>query len=143
MNVPTLDCMALSAVRTELPPMDVRVAIRAARPDFGEDQTRMAEGAGYLLVHAEQGVLCHIVIELGNASDRFPGRTCVAVFAGNVDWSVWVVARPLCVRLGGRVRQAGKQENQRNPDEFLHARWKTSPGLGFGRGYAFGISPNK
>ena len=93
-NIPPLNGMALLAVRSHLPPVNVGVAVRALGADIREHQLDVALGALHLLVHSAQRVTGLVVIELRDAPDRLPAGVGVAVFAGNADIAVRI--------LGGR-----------------------------------------
>ncbi len=50
-KVPTLHRVALLAIRSKLPAMNIRVAIRAVRARVRKHEARMAFGAVHILVH--------------------------------------------------------------------------------------------
>ena len=80
--------MALLALRSHLPPMDVSVAVRAFATHIAENNIAVALNAGDVLVHAAQGVASPVVIELGDAADWLPSGERVAILARDVQISV-------------------------------------------------------
>ena len=106
-DLPSPYCVALLAVRTQLPLVNVGVAILAALPDVREHGLYVALHAGDRLMHTAQGISGLIVIELWNGADR-PPRTCrVAVLAGNVQ----IAVRTVCTSGGLRpCRRSGQRQ---------------------------------
>lgn len=84
-NVPTFHRVALLATGSELPSMQIRMAVGAFRAYVAEDKARVAESAVHLLVHSEQGIARSIVVKFRDGSDRFPADARVAIFTGNED----------------------------------------------------------
>lgn len=97
-NVPPLYGVALFAVRPHLALVDVGVAVRAARSHIREHRLGVALGAAHTLVHAAQGILGGVVIELRDGTNGFPTAERVAVLAGDAQAPVGAS----CVR--GRLR---------------------------------------
>jgi hypothetical protein len=64
-DLPSLYCVAVLAVGSELAAMNIGVAVRAVDAYVLEDQAGVALGAGHFLMHAAQRVSRLIVIELG------------------------------------------------------------------------------
>lgn len=62
-----------------------------------------------------------VVIKLRNAADWVPTGAGMAVFAGDGDGAVRIVARGFVIRLGERHRQAGEADDQGKPNKFSHA----------------------
>ena len=91
-NVPALHRVTPLAIRAELAAVNIGVAIRAARAHIREYEIRVAERALNFLMHAAQRVARVVVIELGDASDRFPAGARVAVLARNADGAVRIPA---------------------------------------------------
>lgn len=87
-DLPALHGMAVFAVCTELPAMNVCVAVRTVLAHVFEDQARVTFGAGHLLVHAAQRVACLIVIEFGVGTNGLPTRVGVTLLACSGDGSV-------------------------------------------------------
>jgi hypothetical protein len=82
-NVPSLDGMAIRAIRAHLSLVHVGVAILAILSRIGEDRFHVALRALHFFVHATQWILGLAVIEFGNSTDRPPTRRGVAIFARN------------------------------------------------------------
>ena len=100
-NVPAFDRVARCAARSELPPVNVRMAIRAFLAHIREHELHMALRALHFFVHSAQGIAGLVVVKLGNTADRPPTQGCVAVFAGDLQLSVRI-ARYLPLRRAGR-----------------------------------------
>ena len=90
-HLPTANRVALFAVRSQLPLVNVRMAVLAALPDAGEHGLYVTLNAGHRLVHAAQRVSCLIVIEFWNRTDRFPPGSGVTVLTRHVQISVRAV----------------------------------------------------
>jgi len=88
---PSPDRVALLAVCSQLPLVNVRVAILASLSDAGKNRLHVALNAGHGLVHAAQRVLCSIVIEFRYGTDGLPSRCRVAVLTRDVQIAVWTV----------------------------------------------------
>jgi len=115
-HVPTLHRVALLAPGTELPPVDVGVAIGTLGTDVGENRLGMALRAGYALVHAAQRETGFVVIKFRYRASRFPSRGGVAVLAGNVQIAVWTVRTGIQLRL--RTLRSSARQHQ-NPDDQI------------------------
>jgi hypothetical protein len=102
-NIPALDGVAGIAIRSELPAVNVRVAVRAFLADVGENQFDMALGALHFFVHALQRVGRLVVIKLRDAANGLPTQRRVTIFAGDVKPGT---VRILCGCLL-RLRRAG------------------------------------
>jgi hypothetical protein len=85
------------------------MAFGALRTHIGKDWLGVALRAGYSRVHATQRILCRVVIELGNRSDRLPSAQRVTVLTRNTETTVGTsrVGRRLRLR-SGRL-SAGQQ----------------------------------
>lgn len=70
--MPTPHGVARLAVRTELPAVNVRVAIRTLMPDVREDEFDVALRTLHFLVHAPQRIARLIVIKLRYGPDGLP-----------------------------------------------------------------------
>jgi len=82
-DVPALNGVALCAVRTHFPLVDVGVALLAILGDVGEDRLDMALHTRHFFVHATKRVLSLIVIEFHHGTDRTPALGGVTVFTRN------------------------------------------------------------
>jgi len=98
-DVPALHRVTLFAVRTHLPAVYVRVAVRAILPYVGEDRLYVALDARHLFVHATERVVRLVMIKLRHRADRTPPRRRVAILAGNRQRPVRT-PRGLLVSLG-------------------------------------------
>ena len=83
-DTPSLHGVALLALRTHLPAMDIRVTVGALGSGVAEYQARVALPAGYIFVKTAQGILRLVMIELRNIADRLPRCECMTVLAGHV-----------------------------------------------------------
>lgn len=99
-NLPPADRVALLAIRSQLPSVNVRVTILASLSDFGEYRLDVTLRAGHRLVHAAQRVSRLIVIEFGNRADGSPSICRVAVLARHVQ----IAVRTVCNSRGLRRR---------------------------------------
>jgi len=75
--------VALRAIRTHLPAVNVRVAVRAILSHVGEHRLYVAFEALHFFVHAAQRIVRLVVIKLRHRADRTPARRRVAILAGN------------------------------------------------------------
>ena len=82
-NVPSLNRMALRTIGSHLPPVHVRVTIRAIFSDIREDRLRVAKNAVHFLVQAAQGILRLVVVKFRNGANFLPASGSVAVLARN------------------------------------------------------------
>jgi len=82
-NVPSPHRVALLAVGSQLPPVNIGVAILAACADIVEDHLDVTLGAGYRRVHAAKGIAGLIVIEFWDGADRLPSTSGVAILTRN------------------------------------------------------------
>jgi len=90
--LPSANCVALFAVCSELPPVNVRMAILAALSNAREHRSHMALCALHRRVHSAQRIVRAVVIEFRNCANRSPGVCRMAVLTGNVQASVRTVA---------------------------------------------------
>lgn len=116
-NLPALDRVAGGAVCSELPLVNVRMAISALRSHVREDRTGVALHAGDLLVHAQERILRFVVIEFRLAADRFPTRECVAVVAGDVQRSVRASRFGRALLLPSLTRPGHRHHQRKHPRE--------------------------
>ncbi len=112
-NLPSADGVALLAIGSKLTSMDVGVAVLATLADAGEHWLYMALNAGDGGVHAAQGILRLIVIELRNSADRLPCACGMAVLAGNVQISVRTVCAECVLRPGAQRHSRRQKETDR------------------------------
>ena len=91
-DIPALHRVALLAVGAHLPPVNIGVAVGAILPDIRKHRLHVALHAFHLLVHAAQRITGLVVIEFRHCFHRAPAGGRVAIFAGDVQWTVWVAA---------------------------------------------------
>ena len=98
---PSIYRMAILAVSTELPAMNISVAVSALFTNVSEDFFHMAGITRNMFMHAPQRVLgFDVVIELRSLSNGRPTRSGVAILAGDcqramrASYAVWL--RGLC-----------------------------------------------
>jgi hypothetical protein len=113
-DLPSLDGVALFAVRAELPLVNISMAIGALVAHVGEHRFGVALGAGHALVHAAQGKARLVVIEFGCAPDRLPPALRVTVLAGNVQRPMGAAAHT-----AGPSLAAAHRHGQREPHDCL------------------------
>jgi hypothetical protein len=82
-DIPTFHRMALFAICSHLPLVNVGMAIRALGSHIRKDQLGMALRAAHALVHAAQGISRSVVIEFRDRAYRLPPAQRVAILAGN------------------------------------------------------------
>lgn len=95
LKFPALHRMTLLAIRSELPPMQIRVAIGAAGARFCEDEAGMALSAVDLHMHSAQRVGSAVVVEFRNTADRLPTCAGMAVLARNAYGTMRIAAGPV------------------------------------------------
>lgn len=82
-------------------PMDIRVAVLTLISDFGEHQVGMTILTTNALVHPTQSEASLAMIELKNATKRFPTLRSMAILAGCLQYTVRTLVR---ARLRPRLR---------------------------------------
>ena len=87
--------MAFFAIRAELPAMNIRVAVCAARPYIAENRFCVTLNAINFRVHSAKRIIGFVVVELRNRADRLPARLRMAIFAGDRQRTV----RAACLRV--------------------------------------------
>ncbi len=110
-HLPAADRVALLAIGSQLPLVNVRVAVLASLSDIGEHRLDVALDAGHRLVHAAQRISRLIVIEFGDRADGFPSGGSVAVLTGHVQISVRTMRSSGSLRLRAS-RDSGKRQQQ-------------------------------
>ena len=115
LNLPATHRVALLAVRTQLPAVNIGMALRAQMTHVGEDRLGVAGGAGHALVQAAQWKACRIVIEFWDGTDRLPAVKRVTVLARDVQGTVRTTRRQRGLRLGlGRLLRSRQPRQQRH-----------------------------
>lgn len=90
-DLPPTNGVTPFAVRSQLPLMNVGMAVLAALSDAGEHRLDVALRTRNRCVHSAQGIFRLIVVEFWNATDRSPRSCRVAVLARNVQISMRTV----------------------------------------------------
>ena len=91
---PTLDRVALFAVRSHLPTVNIALlmAVRAILPDIVEHGLDVTLDAPNFLVHAPEGIVGFVVIKLRNSPNRPPTRRSVTVLTGYCQRAVRIAS---------------------------------------------------
>lgn len=113
-NLPAPHGVALLAIRPQLPPVNVRMAILASLSNVGEYLLDVALSATHRRVHATQGIARPVVIEFRDGTDRSPALRGMTVLAGDVQISVRTPRNPGVLRL--RACQEGSQSEEQHRD---------------------------
>jgi hypothetical protein len=108
--------VALFAARAHLATMNIGVALGALSSHIRKYGFDMALGAHNALVHAAQGELGLVVIEFGNAADRFPSQRRVAIGASEIQRSVRASGFGIALGLS-RQKDVGWKENKQHVDQ--------------------------
>lgn len=130
--LPALHRMATLAVGSELPAMNVGVAIGAARAHVLECQAEVALCARHICMHTAQRIAGLVMIEFRIRANRFPTRVAMALHARNRDGPMrigylglrtpnawpWIVGRLLQRCACKQREQSGGNHN--NPASSLH-----------------------
>jgi hypothetical protein len=115
-NIPAIDTVALFAARAHLATMNIGVALGALSSHIRKYWFGMALGTHHALVHAAQGKLGLVVIEFGNAADRFPSQRRMAIGAKHVQRSVRASGLGITLRLP-RQEDVGWKEHKQHVDQ--------------------------
>ena len=113
-DLPSTYCVALFAVRSQLTPVNVGVAILAVVADAGEYRPYMTLGAGHGFVHAAQGIFRLVVIEFWQGADRTPRLGGMTVLARNIQVSMRTASHfgVLLLRLSAECRHRQKKDDK-------------------------------
>jgi hypothetical protein len=103
-DIPSLNRVALLAIASHLPPVDVLVAILTILAYLCEHGLDVALRAFNLFMHTAQGIFGLVVIKFRNRADGTPTRRGVAVFARDGKGSVrtpcglplWLSSKGVC-----------------------------------------------
>ena len=109
-DVPSADGVALLAIRAQLTPVNIGVAILAALTDAGENHLHVTLDASDAGVHTAQRIARLVVVELRNCSDRLPAIRSVAVLARDGETAVRT-SRSFGALRSSASRQRGKREH--------------------------------
>lgn len=110
-NLPSLYAVTLLAVRSELPFVDVSMAICALAAHIGKHRFNVALGTGDLLMHPAQRVASLAMVEFGCVPDGLPPTEGVAVLARDIERAVRAAGVGVGLRLPPSG-QAGDQQDQ-------------------------------
>lgn len=119
-NLPAPNRMALLAISSELPFVDIGMAVLTTFPDIRKDHLYVAGSAGYRRVHPSQGVARLVMIELRHGSNRPPAIRGMAVLAGKCQGPVWTMCtfgglRSCTYRKSGKCQNHDENEFRCNP----------------------------
>jgi hypothetical protein len=125
-HIPTLNGMALRAIRSHLPTVNIRVTVSAVLAHVGEDRLGVTFHAFHFFVHAAQWVAGLVVIEFRDGSDGMPGCRGVAVLTGDRQRAMRIaggfllrVAGADVGGMGGNTRRTKGGEGQERPEREL------------------------
>lgn len=110
-NLPAADRVALFAIGSQLPPVNIRVAVLASLSDVGEHRLDVTLDAGDGLVHAAQRVSRLVVVKFRNRADGFPPGRRVTVLTRDVQVAMRTVRSSGGLRLRAS-RHSGKCQQQ-------------------------------
>jgi len=117
-NLPSAHGVARLAVRSQLPLVNIGVAVLAALADVGEHRLHVALRAGHGRVHTAQWISSLIVIEFWDGANRFPSGGGVTILAGGVQISVRTV-RAVSLRLS--APGSSREHQQHDCNQMDHA----------------------
>ncbi len=110
--LPASHRMAPLAVRSELPPVDVRVAIRTTCSGLREHQAHVALRTGNTFMQTPQRIACLGVVKLDDVAEWFPGREGMAIFTRNLQIAMRAVSRAGLRGLGRARQRVQGDENE-------------------------------
>jgi hypothetical protein len=110
-DAPSADGMTLLAIRTQLPFVNISVAVLASLTDAREDHLDVALDAGHASVHAAQRIASLAMVELGNSADRLPAIRGMTVLARNGQAAVRTMRAFRHLRTPSS-HESGKRKNQ-------------------------------
>lgn len=84
-NLPSPNRVAGLAIGSQLPFVNIGMAVLATLSDVAEHRFYVALSAGDGLVHAAQGVARPVVVEFWNGSNRRPPACCMAILTRNSE----------------------------------------------------------
>ena len=97
-DVPAFYRMALFAIGSHLPLVNVGVAVGALRTDIRENHFGVALRASHAFVQPAQGIFGGVVVEFRDGADGLPAADSVAILTRNAETTVGTS------RIGGRLR---------------------------------------
>jgi hypothetical protein len=112
-HAPSLDRVAILALRAELPPVEIRMAGGALRSCLGKNFRDVARITGYVLMHPAQREGCFlIVIKLRLCAERGPARGGVTILTGQREAAVRI---PRFLRAQVRAGSGSKHQPEQHP----------------------------
>lgn len=93
-DTPAPDRVALLALCSELPPVNVRVTIGAIHPHIGEHELRVAKGAWHRLMEPAEREARFLVGEIQYGPKRFPAGGGVTILARNGERAMGTTDAP-------------------------------------------------
>ena len=123
--LPAQHRVALRAIRTKFPQVNVSVAVGTILADVGEHRFGVTLDASHSFMHAAQRVLRGVVVKLRNRANRAPRLRGMAIFAGNRQCTMRALAIAL---LCGKDRDQQEQpRNEQGPNDSSQARMRRTP----------------
>ena len=117
-NLPPPDRVAGLAIGSQLPLVNISMAVLAALSNVAEHRLDVALSAGDGLVHAAQRIARPVVVEFWNGSNRLPPACGMTILAGNREAAVRTASSARYLRLP-RTWVRGKRE-QRHCNHLEH-----------------------
>jgi len=117
-NSPTLYRVTRFAIRTELPTVNVGMAVCTFLAHIRKHQFYVALRARHFFMHPAQRVARLVVVKFRDAANRLPAQRGMAVFAGSVKGGPVRITRNLLLRRSTRplrMKLQGKQKNNKQP----------------------------
>ena len=90
-DLPSSNRVTLLAVGSQLPPVNIGVAVLAALTYIREHGFNVTLRAGHRLVHAAKWITRLIMVEFRHCASGSPRICCVAVLARNIQITVWTM----------------------------------------------------
>lgn len=115
-NLPSPDRVAGLAIGSQLPLVNIGMAVLAALANVAKHRFYMALNTGHRLVHPAERVTRPVVVEFWNSSNRLPPACVMAILAGYDKVPVRTVSSAGCLRVRG-TRVRGKRQ-QRHCNEL-------------------------
>ena len=113
-NLPSTHRVALLAIGSELPLVNVGMAVLASLSYAREYRLYVTLCTRNSRVHSAQWVSRTVVIEFRYGPDRFPRTSRVAILARNIQISVWTVRARYVLRLSVEAHAGKCEETQRD-----------------------------
>jgi hypothetical protein len=117
-NGPALNRVTRFAIRTELPTVNVGMAVCTSLAHIRKHQFYVALRARHVFMHPAERVARLVVVKFRDAADGLPAQRGMAVFARNVKGGPVRITRNLLLRRSTRplrMKLQGKQNNNNQP----------------------------